>query len=357
MKTEEFINWMKEVCDFNNRTINNRISNCKKVEEYYGDLDDNFKNDECIKIIYELTYTTKDERDNAAQKHTIPINGNIRNGSATYKRAVNLYIDFNKDFADNEQMNLFDDDVDDEIDEIDNENKKNGFDLLYKLVEIDNDFIKFFVESSLFISPDYIKDQADKMLKKIKNEERLPVRFSSKMKEHFTSKKKRVSAIKTKTDAVSFSRKFDFFSNERPFVKIEFDSTGNKAVVDAIERYTKCRVSTFKSNIINYTISHVWAQTFDPLFFSSLWNIVLVPSFLNPIMDKPSHQQKINGEIQSMIRAICIELYNPNELLRELPIDLPLIEKESEQVHKKAQEIISKGLIEYVDFKEKINVK
>lgn len=354
MKTEEFITWMQEFCDFSDRTIDNRISNCTKVEEYYGDLDDNYKEDECLKILYELSYSTKDERNNVVPKHNIPINGNIRNGSGTYKSAVKLYTDFRKDFTeeeeeeDNEPLKLFDETPN---------HKKNGFDLLYKLVKQDNDFISFFVESSYFIAPEYVKRQAKEMLETIKKEERLPVRFSLRMKKHFKSAKKQVSAIKNRKDAVSYSRAFDFFSKERSFVKVEFDSTGNKAVVDAIEKYTKCRVSTSQSNIINFSISHVWAQTFDPLFFSSLWNTVLVPSFLNPIMDKPSHQQKINGEVQSIIRAICIELYNPNKLFGELQSELPLIENESEQVHKHAQEIISKGLISYIDFNDNINLK
>jgi hypothetical protein len=41
-----------------------------------------------------LTYTADDERHNRQANHKIPINGNIRNGTATLKQAVRLYVEF-----------------------------------------------------------------------------------------------------------------------------------------------------------------------------------------------------------------------------------------------------------------------
>ena len=348
MKTEEFKTWMKEFCEFNDTTINNRISNCRKVEGTYGDLEEHYRKDECLQIINVLTYSTKDERENLPPRHNIPIDGNIRNGSATLKSAVKLYVEFEKEFSakeENEGVIIDEMFVEDEEDQIEAKSDlKNGFNSLFDLIDASqDDFVRFFVKNSLFISPEYIQSQAQELLQQIENGDKIPVRFSLKMKEHFKATDKYVSTIKNRKDAVNISREFDIYSKRRADVKVEFDSTGNKSVVDAIEKYTKCRVSTSQSHIINYSISHVWAQTYDPLFFSSLWNIVLVPSYLNPIMDKPKHQQKLNGEIQSVIKAICNELYNPNELLND-----SLIKKETEEIQKKAREIIAAGLIKYL---------
>lgn len=344
MKLEEFKAWMINFCDFNHTTINNRLSNCKKVESCYGDLEENFRKDKCRKIINDLTYSVKDERDNTPPRHNIPINGNIRNGSATLKQAVNLYIEFEKDFLEeNHETEVFREDEEVEENE---DGFKNGFNSLYNLIKSEDEFLDFFVRNTLFLNPEYIKNQADEMLLKIETGSKLPVRFSLKMKEYFKSESKRVSTIKNRRDAVNYSRDFEFFSRIRPEIKVEFDSTGNKFVVDEIEKYTNCRVSTSQSHIINYSISHVWGKTYDPLFFSSLWNIVLVPSYLNPIMDKPKHQHELNGQIQSLIRSICIQLYNPNSLLNEPS----LVDEENSAITECARNFISKGFINYIDF-------
>lgn len=96
MDAEKFRNWL----EFTGRPINtiqNRISNCRNVENYEGDLDQHFIKDYGLSLLEKLSYSTTEERNNSPEKHKIPINGNIRNGSATLKQAVNLYMSFRKD--------------------------------------------------------------------------------------------------------------------------------------------------------------------------------------------------------------------------------------------------------------------
>ncbi len=93
MKTEAFRTWMEEN-GYPVKTIQNRISNCRNVESYEGDLDDHFIKDEGVSLMQRLSYSTADERDNLPANHNIPIDGNIRTGSATLKQAVNLYMRF-----------------------------------------------------------------------------------------------------------------------------------------------------------------------------------------------------------------------------------------------------------------------
>ena len=64
------------------------------LEIYYKNLDLHYSKDWGNSLIGILTYTLKDERDNVIPIHKIPINGNIRTGSATFKQAVNLYMKF-----------------------------------------------------------------------------------------------------------------------------------------------------------------------------------------------------------------------------------------------------------------------
>ena len=87
-------------------------------------------------------------------------------------------------------------------------------------------------------------------------------------------------------------------------------------MVVAIQKATGYTISTNNSDFINYTLSHVWSNTtHNPYYFSSLWNIVIIPTYLNYIMDKPEVQDPINGKIQNLIKAICIELYQPETLM------------------------------------------
>lgn len=93
---EEFKSWL----EYNGKplnTIQNRISNCRNVENHEGDLDQHFIKDYGLSLLKKLSYSTSDEQNNSPAKHKIPIDGNMRNGSATLKQAVNLYMSFKKD--------------------------------------------------------------------------------------------------------------------------------------------------------------------------------------------------------------------------------------------------------------------
>jgi len=100
MKKEQFRKWLEEKYFDSLTTVANRLANCSNVEKYYGDLEDSYEKDKCRSIIKKLEYSVKDERENKKQKHIIPINGNIRTGSATLKQAVKLYISFKEEEID-----------------------------------------------------------------------------------------------------------------------------------------------------------------------------------------------------------------------------------------------------------------
>jgi hypothetical protein len=105
MKIAEFKEWLQMMYPESNTTVNNRLSNCKNIEKYYGNLDYNFDTDKCQKIISELTYSINDERNEIKQLHNIPIDGNIRTGSATLKQAIKLYVEFRLFLLDDNLVN------------------------------------------------------------------------------------------------------------------------------------------------------------------------------------------------------------------------------------------------------------
>lgn len=94
MNTDKFREYLEERYSEKNKTVGSRLSNCKKIEEYYGDLDVIYDKDKCQSLLEELTYSAKDERAKKAPKHSIKINGRIRTGTSTLKQALNLYVKF-----------------------------------------------------------------------------------------------------------------------------------------------------------------------------------------------------------------------------------------------------------------------
>lgn len=100
MKTEEFKDWLALRYE-DSKVISSRVSNCSKIEEYYGDLDELFVKDGLKQVVNELTYTKDDKNENRETRHPIPIDGNKYTGTATYKQAANLYIQFREFLAEN----------------------------------------------------------------------------------------------------------------------------------------------------------------------------------------------------------------------------------------------------------------
>jgi hypothetical protein len=91
MQIEFFRDWLRINKSYPEQTISSRISDCKRVEKYYGDLDKVLV--ECGEnwLLEELKYSAQNERDNKVPK--IIIKGNIRNSYSTMKKSVRLYFE------------------------------------------------------------------------------------------------------------------------------------------------------------------------------------------------------------------------------------------------------------------------
>ncbi len=72
-------------------TASSQQSWVRKVEQAYGSLDDLKLSGGIDELIREMTYSSDDERRNRANPTRIPIEGNVRNGLASYKASVVLY--------------------------------------------------------------------------------------------------------------------------------------------------------------------------------------------------------------------------------------------------------------------------
>ena len=97
MQEGQFERWLLDIRGLSHRTVDSRLSNCRRLETYEGDLDDHFDRDRLEDLIARLAYSTNDERHNAPPQHGVPIDGDsrtVRTVSANLKSAATLYKDF-----------------------------------------------------------------------------------------------------------------------------------------------------------------------------------------------------------------------------------------------------------------------
>lgn len=93
-----FKDWLVREKGLNATTATSRVSNLKRIEKYYGNIDIIIQKNLINNLLEELSYSKEDEYLNRPPAHKIPINGNKRdsiyNGTATLKQALELYLQF-----------------------------------------------------------------------------------------------------------------------------------------------------------------------------------------------------------------------------------------------------------------------
>jgi hypothetical protein len=178
-------------------------------------------------------------------------------------------------------------------------------------------FIKMAVESSYFFDPDLV-DKTPTNLHQ--------ARFTEDPTINIQGAKKGVTDV-------------TYTINGLNFPSVSVDKDGNDFVRKLINAKTGVTVSQGQNSLIqNAIISHVWGQAYDPRYFTSLWNIVLIPAWANSLMDK---EEAVPGSLASKMRAtymaICSELYaktfnDPNKL-NSINLTKPQIKNPNDVIH------------------------
>lgn len=78
-------------------TWRTKMSELRRIEAVYGDLDTLYDQDELQSLLGELTYTTEDSRLERANPSRLEIIGDLRNNLASYGSALRKYIRFRND--------------------------------------------------------------------------------------------------------------------------------------------------------------------------------------------------------------------------------------------------------------------
>ena len=154
----------------------------------------------------------------------------------------------------------------------------------------EKEFIRLAVEESYFFSEDLVKARYNEIYKNL-GKKPLPARKTT---------KKQNSNI--------------YYQINGKEIPVKLDPDGNQQVRKIIKEktgYTLCEGSSCIFR--NYIISHIWGKAYDPIYFTSFWNIVLVPAWVNSLLDKNStDQDSIEYKLKETFKKICVELYIKN---------------------------------------------
>lgn len=182
-----------------------------------------------------------------------------------------------------------------------------GMQILFDKFDTVEDFVRFVISGCVFFQKEDVIKRFKEMSAMIAENEPLPARRST--RSCFYGKK-----LERKTQVVIFN---DGNGNA---INTMIDGNGN-ANVDKLIRdttgYNLKGSQSRKPDMINLKISHIWGRAYHPSYFTSLWNIVLVPLFANDLLDKPSANSGdhfYGSLLLNTIKALIIKLYDLDKL-------------------------------------------
>ena len=171
-------------------------------------------------------------------------------------------------------------------------------------------FVKMAVEQSYFFDPEIVISRHDElcdMFADLNGGALIPARTTTKS----DMERGNYYLTVTKRKKNKPIEGIYYINEENIHIPVGIDSDGNAQVRQTIKRFTGYTVCEGEESIFqNYIISHIWGNAFDPRYFTSLWNIVLIPAWANPLMDKINPDEGAPASIlQSTFQFLCTKVY------------------------------------------------
>ena len=184
--------------------------------------------------------------------------------------------------------------------------------------------VRHMIQKSYFFKEESVKRRHQEILALIRNDDKIPVRYSTAMKTYSEEDGTVVDLGKAAAIDASSQRRimYNSFGKRVPVI---VDRDGNHEVREVIERFSGARVSQGRdrNNITSAIISHVWGNAYDPLCFTNLWNIVVIPDYINSILDKKETLHPANfferavNHVKAYYKELCYKLYDMEDKIGE----------------------------------------
>lgn len=166
-------------------------------------------------------------------------------------------------------------------------------------------FVKYAVENSFFFDTDIVEERMDEMIELLAEGKALPARRTTKEQENLD---------------MYHQKDGYFFEGEDIKIPIEVSKDGNDLVRSIIKKKTGYSTSEGKNSVMqNYIISHLWGRAFDPRYYTSLWNVVLVPVWANSLLDKQGTPDSFAAQLKATFMHIIMKLYFDRKQKAKLP--------------------------------------
>lgn len=163
---------------------------------------------------------------------------------------------------------------------------------------------QYMIEHSLFFDEDVVNNAFDEMLNNVKKNIPVPVRKSTKQGVVYQNGQQKL---------------WKSIYQDVPDLEVTIDSDGNREVRALINRLTGITISQgVNSSIMFGKISHIWGEAINPLFFTALWNVVIVPAYVNDVLDKNDDTHPFVSKIKEIFKAICWTKYDVENKLAKL---------------------------------------
>ena len=101
MKEADYRQWLENQ-SYREGTISTQMSDARRVEEFHGDLDEHYAQDQTATLREVLIYSKADQRSGQPNPSKIPFKGDIYNNLASYRTAVERYRKFRDEIGDGE---------------------------------------------------------------------------------------------------------------------------------------------------------------------------------------------------------------------------------------------------------------
>ena len=186
---------------------------------------------------------------------------------------------------------------------------------LIKSLGGEDKFIEQAIADSYFFAPNVVNIRHDEICKAYHAHQPLPARWQSGSSP---------SKPKSHQSHLQFG-----------YPNCQIDSDGNRYVRSVINRLTGYSISQGKTSIFkNYKISHIWSNAQHPLYFTNLWNIVIIPAWANDLMDKRTAiSESLAAKMLNTFKAICEQYYKISSMCSNGNIGITPTYNANEVVH------------------------
>ncbi len=193
------------------------------------------------------------------------------------------------------------------------------------LAEIGRDaigFVRLVLENSYFFDPKVVLQQFNDIRNAYLKKDKLPARWTENYKTQYPGMRKdEIKKQSTTSNSITY--------NGHP---VQIDKDGNYAVRSLIKDKFGYTVSQGQNSIIQYyKISHIWGEAYDPIKFTNLWNLVLVPAWANDLLDKSYSRNGLTVTFKQVIKSICLNFYKMNNLNWKDLMPIPVYQEQHEK--------------------------